>query len=187
MQEINWFLPLLVFFARILDVTLGTLRIIFIGKGNRILAPLLGFIEVFIWIVVVSQLVRSVSNLAGYLAYAAGFAVGNFVGLAIERKLAIGTIILRAIVTGDSESLIRNLKEAGYGVTFFDAFGTTGPVKIVYTVINRKELNDVVSRLHSSHPHLFYTVEEARLTSEGVFHQTPPRKPMLFIGLRGKG
>jgi uncharacterized protein YebE (UPF0316 family) len=186
MNEINWFLPFLVFFARILDVTLGTLRIIFIGKGKRLLAPLLGFVEVFIWIVVVSQLVRNVSNLAGYLAYAAGFAVGNYIGMVIENKLAIGTLIVRAIVSGDTEALLQSLKEAGYGVTIFDAQGANGPVKVIFTVINRKELNDVIQRLRVSHPHVFYTVEEARSASEGVFHRQQSVLQFHHLGLKGK-
>jgi uncharacterized protein YebE (UPF0316 family) len=187
MTEFNWSLPLLVFFARILDVTLGTLRIIYVNKGKRLLAPLLGFVEVFIWIVVVSQLVRDVSNLAGYLAYAAGFAAGNYVGMAIENRLAIGTLIVRAIVTGETLPLIDSLKEAGFGVTFFHAHGAHGPVRVVYTVINRKELGEVVQLLKASHPRVFYTVEEARLASEGVFHQLQPRSPFQYLGLRGKG
>ena len=187
MTEFNWSLPLLVFFARILDVTLGTLRIIYVNKGKRLLAPLLGFVEVFIWIVVVSQLVRDVSNLAGYLAYAAGFAAGNYVGMAIENRLAIGTLIVRAIVTGETEPLLLSLKNAGFGVTYFDAHGANGPVRVVYTVIDRKELSAVVRLLQASHPHVFYTVEEARLTNEGVFHHPQPRHPFQYLGLRGKG
>ncbi|OGN74425.1 MAG: hypothetical protein A2X25_05930 [Chloroflexi bacterium GWB2_49_20] len=158
MNEINWYLPILVFFARIVDVSLGTLCIIYINKGKRMLAPLLGFVEVFIWIVVVSQLVRSVSSLAGFLAYAAGFAAGNYVGMVIESRLAIGNLIVRAIVVGETDILIQSLKDASYGVTHFDAHGATGLVKVIYTVINRKELNDVIKRLQDSHPHAFYTV-----------------------------
>jgi uncharacterized protein YebE (UPF0316 family) len=187
MSEFNGYLPLLVFFARIADVSLGTLRIIYINKGKRMLAPLLGFVEVFIWIVVVSQLVRSVSSLAGYLAYAAGFAAGNYVGMVIESRLAIGTLIVRAIVAGEAAPLVQSLKDAGYGVTWFDANGANGPVKVIYTVINRKELGDVVARMHASHPHIFYTAEEARLTSEGVFHNLQPRNPAQYLGLKGKG
>jgi uncharacterized protein YebE (UPF0316 family) len=187
MVENNWYLPFMVFFARILDVTLGTLRIILLGKGKRLLPPLLGFVEVFIWIVVVSHLVNNVSNLAGYLAYAAGFATGTYVGTLIEKRLAIGTLIIRVIVSGESDALIHSLTAAGYGVTFFDAQGSIGPVKVIYTVINRKELDDVAQRLLASHPHVFYTVEETRLASEGVFHRVPPRFPMQYLGLRGKG
>ncbi len=185
MSDINWFLPALIFFARILDVSLGTLRIIFIGKGKRLLAPILGFVEVFIWIVVVSQLVQNISNLVGYLAYAAGFAAGNYIGMVIENRLALGTLVIRAIVSGDMGPLCKSLQEAGYGLTYFDAIGSTGPVKIIYTVINRKELNDVVQLFHASHPHIFFTVEEARMASEGVFHQQS-LLPLKFLGLKGK-
>lgn len=186
MSGILWYLPFLIFFARILDVTLGTLRIIYLGKGKRFLAPLLGFVEVFVWIVVVSQLVQHISNIVGYLAYAAGFAVGNYVGIVIEHRLAIGTLVIRAIVRREPELLVRSLKEAGYGVTCFDAQGAEGPVKVIYTVINRRELEDVVHLMRLSHPHLFYTVEEARAASEGVFHR--PQRPNHFrrMGLKGK-
>jgi uncharacterized protein YebE (UPF0316 family) len=186
MNEINWSLPFLVFFARILDVSLGTLRINFIGKGKRLLPPLLGFAEVFIWIVVISRLVKDVSNLVGYLAYAAGFATGTYVGMLIEKRLAIGTLIVRAIVSGETDELVRCLKEAGYGVTFFNAQGATGPVKVIYTVIKRKELGDIARLLQANHPHVFYTVEEARAASEGIFHPRRSKQLLQAIGLKGK-
>lgn len=183
MNEINWALLLIVFIARIVDVSLGTLRIIYIGKGIRMLAPLLGFVEVFIWIVVVSQLVKNVSNLAGYLAYAAGFAAGNFVGMAIENRLAIGTLMIRVIVAGKTDTLLNSLKDSGYGVTFFDAQGSSGPVKVIYTVIKRKELKDVVHRIQDCDPDVFYTIEEVRQSNKGVFHKAQTQK---YTGLKGK-
>jgi uncharacterized protein YebE (UPF0316 family) len=186
MNEINWYLPFLVFFARILDVTLGTLRINFISKGKRLLPPLLGFVEVFIWIVVVSRLVNNLSNLVGYLAYAAGFATGTYVGMLIEKRMAIGTLIVRAIVSGETDGLVHGLKEAGYGVTFFDAHGANGPVKVLYMVINRKELGDIARLLQAYHPRVFYTVEEARTASEGVFHKRQSTQLLQALGLKGK-
>lgn len=127
-------LPLLVFAARVIDVSLGTLRIIFISRGKKHLAPLLGFVEVFIWIVVVSQLVREVNNWASYLAYAAGFAAGNYLGIWIEDRLALGTVILRIILSSQHEQLKRALHEAGYGITSVDGEGANGPVKLIYTI-----------------------------------------------------
>src|SRR5512139_1940021 len=91
-------LPILVFLARVMDVTLGTLRIIFISRGKRNLAPLLGFVEVFIWITIVSQIVSHAHNILAYVAYAAGFAAGNFIGMYIENRLAIGTQVVLAII-----------------------------------------------------------------------------------------
>ncbi|TLN28429.1 DUF2179 domain-containing protein [bacterium] len=91
-------LPIIIFFARVCDVTLGTIRIIFVSRGKRNIAPLLGFFEVLIWIVVIGQLVQHLQSVTSYLGYAAGFAVGNFVGMYIEDHLALGTLIVRAIV-----------------------------------------------------------------------------------------
>ena len=184
------YLPLLIFFARMIDVTLMTLRIIFVSRGKRYLAPLLGFVEVFIWIAVVSQVIRGANNLVAYLAYAAGFAAGNYVGIYIENRLAIGTLVVRAIVqagprtvgagpakggtgprsTGTpAEELVRRLHEAGYGVTTVDGQGATVPVKLVYTVIKRKDLKQVMEILHEFEPRPFVTVEEVRSTEQGVF------------------
>ena len=97
-------LPLLVFFARVVDVTLGTLRIIFTSRGKKVLAPLLGFVEVFIWVSVIAQITRGANNIVAYLAYAAGFATGNYIGMLIENKLAIGMLVVRAIIPGQSRS-----------------------------------------------------------------------------------
>jgi uncharacterized protein YebE (UPF0316 family) len=102
-------LPLMVFLARVTDVTLGTLRIIFISRGKRNLAPLLGFVEVFIWITIVSQIVSHAHNILAYLAYAAGFATGAFVGMYIENRLAIGSQIVLAIIQNHAADLTTHL------------------------------------------------------------------------------
>ena len=162
-------LPLMVFFARVADVSLGTLRIIFISRGKRNLAPILGFVEVFIWITVVSQIVSHAHNILAYLAYAAGFAAGNFVGMYIEDKLAIGTQIIRVIVQNHSQELTDNLHTAGYGVTCVDGLGTTGPVTMIYTIVKRKDLNIVLNIIHQTHPNAFLTIEDLRSTQAGVF------------------
>ena len=162
-------LPLLVFFARVIDVTLGTLRIIFISRGKKYIAPLLGFVEVFIWIAVVAQIVRGVNDLVTYFAYAAGFAAGNFVGMYIEDRLAIGTQVIRIIVPERAEDLTTNLSAAGYGITRVDGMGANGPVKLIYTVVKRKDISIVLSLIHQTHPHAFLSIEDVRSTQEGVF------------------
>ena len=98
-------LPILIFFARVTDVTLGTLRIIFISRGKRNVAPVLGFFEVLIWIVAIGQIVQNLTSVTSYLAYAAGFATGNFVGMVIEDRLAIGTLIVRVILPTNATTL----------------------------------------------------------------------------------
>lgn len=192
MQPFDWFtwvvLPLIIFLTRVLDVTLGTLRIIFISRGRKMLAPALGFIEVLIWITVVSQIVGGARNLAAYLAYAAGFAAGNYVGMWIEEKLAIGTLVVRIILAKEGKSLVDNLREAGFGVTYVDGHGATGgPVLLVYTVVLRRELEQVVAIIEETSPKSFFTVEELRSVREGIFplRSTFPRQGPL-LGRKSK-
>jgi uncharacterized protein YebE (UPF0316 family) len=173
-------LPILVFFARVADVTLGTLRIIFISRGKRSLAPLLGFVEVFIWITIVSQIVSHAHNLLAYLAYAAGFAAGAFVGMYIENRLALGTQLILAIVQNDSHRLITHLHAAGYGVTCVDGEGATGPVKLIYTVFPRRNLEEVLSIIKSTHPKAFLSIQDVSSTQAGIFPLTAPTQYGLF-------
>jgi uncharacterized protein YebE (UPF0316 family) len=170
-------LPLLVFGARVLDVSLGTLRIIFIARGRRKLAPLLGFFEVLIWIVVVSQIMQNLHSPLSFIAYAAGFATGNYAGMWIEDQLAIGTLIVRVIVPQEASQLMTQLHDAGYGVTSIDAHGSTGEVTLVYTVVKRKDLYDVMTIIQDTYPKAFTSVEEVRSTHEGIFPQRARRFP----------
>ena len=163
------FLPLLIFVARVVDVGLGTLRIIFTARGKRQLAPLLGFVEVFIWVAVISQMVRGVNHVVAYLAYAAGFAVGNFVGMWIENRLALGTVVLRIILAQAGDLLADSLHQAGYGVTRVDGMGANGPVKLIYTIVRRKDLAGVLEIIHQTTPKAFIAIEEVRSTEQGVF------------------
>ena len=173
MGNFDWFawviLPFIVFAARVLDVTLGTMRIIFLSRGKKILAPLLGFVEVLIWITIVSQIVGGAHNIVAYIAYASGFAVGNYVGMVIEDKLAIGTLVVRIILSQDGKTMIDNLHSAGYGVTYVDGYGATGPVILVYTIVMRKELEQVVGIIEDTSPKSFFTVEELRSVQQGIF------------------
>jgi uncharacterized protein YebE (UPF0316 family) len=174
-------LPIMVFFARVTDVSLGTLRIIFISRGKRNLAPLLGFVEVFIWITVVSQIVSHAHNIMAYLAYAAGFAAGAFVGMYIEGRLAIGTQIVLAIIQDHANGLIVHLHEAGYGVTCVDGEGANGPVKLIYTIVPRRSLEEVLSIIHQTHPRAFLSIQDVRSTQEGIFPIPSPAQNGLFF------
>ncbi|MCA1899829.1 MAG: DUF5698 domain-containing protein [Chloroflexi bacterium] len=169
----DWYLwvglPLLVFFARIADVTLGTLRIIFTSRGKRKLAPLLGFVEVFIWVSVISEITRGAHNLAAYLAYAAGFAAGTYIGMFIEDKLALGMVVVRAILPANTADATLELRARGYGFTRVEGQGSQGAVQLIYVVVSRKSLAEVIGIIQASHPNAFYTVEELRSAAHGVF------------------
>ena len=162
-------LPLLIFLARVFDVTLGTLRIIFTSRGLRKLAPLLGFVETFVWIMAVSSLVKHAQNVAAYVGYAGGFATGTFVGMFLENKLAMGTVTVRAIIRRDPKELIQALLAAGYGFTTVDGEGSIGEVKIIYTTFKRQDLPVVIDIFHRTLPGAFLSVEEVRSTEQGVF------------------
>jgi uncharacterized protein YebE (UPF0316 family) len=171
----------MVFFARLADVTLGTLRISFISQGKRNLAPILGFVEVFIWITVVSQIVSHANNILAYIAYAAGFAAGAYVGMYIESRLAIGTQLILAIIQDQADMLTTGLHSAGYGVTCVDGLGANGPVQLVYTIVFRRNLEEVVSIIHQTHPQAFLTIQDVRTTQEGIFPNPSPAQIGQFF------
>lgn len=162
-------LPVLIFLARICDVTLDTLRIIYVGRGMKFLAPVIGFVEVMIWLVAITQIFKNLSNPVCYVAYAGGFAMGNLIGILIEEKMAIGTVVIRIITQKDAETLIRCLKENRYGVTYVDAQGAMGQVKIIFTIVKRKAINSVLEIVRGCNPLAFYTIEDVRSVRKGVF------------------
>ena len=169
-------LPILIFCSRICDVTLGTLRIIFLSKGYKYIAPFLGFFEVLIWVVAISQLLSNMSNWVAYVAYAGGYATGNFVGMLIEERIAIGTLLLRITTPKNGHDLMNLLKSHGFGVTLIVGEGVNGKVSIIQTVTSRKMIKKVETILIEHDPNLFYTIEDVRMVKHGVF----PPKPNAF-------
>lgn len=171
-------LPILIFLARIVDVTFGTIRIIFVSRGMKWLAPIFGFFEIMIWLFAIGQVFNNLTNITYYVAYAGGFACGNFVGIWIEEKMAIGTLVVRIITRKDGIQLIEFLKSDGFGVTTIDAEGATGKVKIIYTIIKLRDLQQVVNIIKRFNTRAFYSIEEVRSASEGIF----PHGKQGFIG-----
>ncbi len=182
-------LPILIFLARVGDVSIGTIRLIFISRGYRLVAPLLGFLEVLIWLLAIRQIMQNLANPACFIGYAGGFAVGTYAGMVLEARLAMGTLLIRLITRKDARELIDHLREGGYGVTVVDAEGSSGNVHIIFTVIQRVDLDEVVKILRRFNPKAFYTVEDIRSVSEGVFPMRRTRnRPgyLIFFGLRRK-
>lgn len=171
-------LPLLIFVARIGDQSIGTLRLIFVSKGFRFLAPFLGFFEVIIWLAAVGQIMQHLDNVLCYIAYGAGFATGNYIGIVLDEKLSIGTVLIRIFPTKDTTELIKYLSEGNYGVTLMDAEGGRGKVKIVMSIINRKDIRNYVSIINQYNPNAFYTIEEIKSVNKGVFK--PEKRRTIF-------
>jgi uncharacterized protein YebE (UPF0316 family) len=162
-------LPLLIFFARICDVSIGTMRIIFVSKGKKNIAPFLGFFEVLIWIIAVSKIMQNLDHYVNYVAYAAGFATGNFVGMLIEERLAVGIQLIRVITNRQGNELVRLLSVEGFGATLVNAHGARENVDMIYTIVQRNDLKKVLEVITAFNPKAFYSIEEIRSTSEGVF------------------
>ncbi|MFX1324997.1 MAG: DUF2179 domain-containing protein [Promethearchaeota archaeon] len=162
-------LPVLIFLARVADVTLGTLRIVFISQGRRKLAPLMGFFEIFIWLLAVGQIFGNLTNILYYFAYAGGFAMGNYVGLLVENKLSLGLLSLHLIIREDPDELISTLKENGYGLTTLTAEGTKGNVKLVVMIIKRKNQIAVLELIKKISPNAFVSIENVQSVKGGNF------------------
>lgn len=155
--------------ARIGDVTIGTIRIIFVSKGKKALASSLGFFEVLIWLIAIGQIMQHLNNFACYIGYAVGFATGNFIGITVEEKLAMGTLVVRIFASNGGAQLIHSLKAAGFGVTAVEGSGATGPVNVIYTFINRRALAEVDRIIKEFNPKAFYCVEEIKSVNAGIF------------------
>jgi len=169
-------LPLLIFIARVADVSLGTVRVIFITRGLKYFAPIIGFVEILIWLLAIGQIMQNLSNPLCYIAYAAGFATGNYIGIWIAEKLSLGVVLVRVITSKDASGLLEYLKSAEYGVTSVDAQGSAGKVQIVFTIVRRREVASVVNLIKQFNPKAFYTIEEVGFVEEGIF---PTRKTWL--------
>jgi uncharacterized protein YebE (UPF0316 family) len=169
-------MPLLIFLARVTDVSLGTIRIIFVSRHQGLLAACVGFFEVLIWLVVISQILGKLGAWYHFVAYAAGFATGNFVGVLLEERLAMGTALLRLVTQEDPAALLEQLNQHDLGVTVMVAQGATGPVRIVLAVLRRRDLRQVLEQIRQRWPNTFYTIEDVRSVSHGIFPRHGGRK-----------
>ena len=171
--------PVMILLAEVCVVTIGTLRIIYVARGHKVLAPLLGFFEIVIWLFAIGKTMQNLDDWTCFLAFAIGFTLGNLFGILIEKKLAMGTVSVRVITPRDAGVLIAQLRAANFGVTSVDGQGATGKVQIVMTVVKRKQLPEVVSLIETYHPHAFYAVDEVQSAYEGVF-PAPRERPGII-------
>ncbi len=177
-------LPALIFIARICDVTLGTVRILTLSRGWKGITTVLAFFELLIWLLAIGQIFHNLDNWVCYVAYAGGFAMGNFIGMTIEQRLALGSVLLRAITKEPARELVDYLKTHSYGFTCLDAQGSAGPVTILLMVLKRQDLRPVVSLIRRFHPKAFYTVEDVRAVKEGIFPFRQRRSGVFMERLR---
>ena len=174
-------LPLLIFAARICDQTIGTLRLIFVSKGFKYTAPVLAFFESMIWLIAISQILSHLDNIACFLAYGLGYASGNYVGMLLEERLSIGSVIVRIFSKERIHEFIDVLQKHNYGYTIINAEGSTGELKVIFSIIKRKSLPHLITHINDIDSNTFYTVEEVKSVKKGIFRQ--PERKNQFISL----
>ena len=169
-------LPVLIFLARIIDVSLDTIRVIMVSKGYRRFAPYIGFFQVLIWIITITRIMENLDNWLTYVAYAAGFGTGTYVGMVIEEKIAMGYELIRVITRADAEELVGVLREKGHAVTVVSGTGRDGEVGILFLILKRKVIKDVIGLVKLYNPNAFYTIEDMRFVRDPEYLPPPKRK-----------
>ena len=177
-------LPLFIFFARICDVSLGTIRIILVSKGYRNQATLISFVEIFIWIIVISRIIQHIDEWVNYFAYAGGFAAGNYVGMLIEERMTLGYELVRIITRLNPNKLTEALRNEGFGITVLKGNGMEGEVGVIYVIIQRSHLKQVKQLIKEYNPQALYTIEDIRYVSQPVFYKQKVRKKHQFMFLK---
>ena len=169
----EWYIPVLIFLARICDVSIGTVRTIIMVSGYRIPAALLGILEVTIWVLAVGGVITYLTKSPlAVVAYAGGFAVGILIGMAIEERIAIGYRVVRIVTTQPGLDLAARLRQSGFAVTRVEGTGRDGPVEIAFTLIRRRNLQRLREAVDSIAPGSFMTVERAESPVGGVLAES---------------
>lgn len=169
-------LPFLIFIARITDVSINTVRIIYVLGGRKLTSTLLGFFEAFIWLMAIRQIFEHLDNWMCYVAYPGGFAAGIFVGMIIEEKIAYGKVIVRIITRKDVAELLGYLNGERFRYTYVRAEGPDGDENLVFTVLQREKLEVLLETLKDILPTAFYTVEKVNRAAEsGAVVEQPAR------------
>lgn len=174
-------LPLLIFLARIFDQAIGILRIIFATKGLKYQALVAGFFESLVWLLAVGQILQQLNNVFCYIAFSAGFAAGNFVGIYLEKKISLGFVIIRVVFLQSASETIKLLKEAKYRLTIVDAEGMNGPVKMIFSTVKRANIDDFINILKENNPSAFYTVEDTKMVKEGYLPSPQRMSRAIFM------
>jgi uncharacterized protein YebE (UPF0316 family) len=178
LNENPWFWPMFIIPARIMDVSIGTIRTIAVVRGNRGLATALGFFEVLIWATAVSGVLADVTPIK-LLSYAAGFAMGNLTGILIEKRIALGSQLVMLVSTQRTQSVAFALRMANYMVTEVPAKGARGDVALCFTVVPRRQVEPVLQIAHKVDPGVHAVLEDVRFTE-----LMQPRGGGAFTGWR---
>ncbi len=176
------FLPLMIFIARVSDVTLATVKLMFVVNNARRFAAILGFFEALITILALSRIMQDASNMAAYVMYAAGFSAGTYIGMRIEEKLAYGSVIIRIISKKIPDALLHHLSENQYRYSMVDANDQSGNTQILFTVCKRSRVGTFLKNLESIAPEALYTIEGVKQVSHDLLPEKQKKAPSLTLG-----
>jgi uncharacterized protein YebE (UPF0316 family) len=161
---------LFIFFARVTDVTLSTIRMLMVVQGRKVQAAIIGFFEVSIYVTALGKVVNSLDNIWNLLAYALGFACGNYIGITIENRIALGNLAAQVVLKADNnDELVKKLRESGFGVTVLEGHGREGTREILNLAINRKDLDKLKSIVYDYDKDAFITTSSVNPISGGYF------------------
>jgi uncharacterized protein YebE (UPF0316 family) len=181
-EVFHWLvMPFLIFICRVSDVTLGTLRNLFLSKGIKTLVPIVGFFEVLIWLVAVNQVLKHMDNIMCYAGWGLGYATGIIIGIKIDERLGLGLQMLRIITNQNCTNLIQALNKEDLGATIIDGKGAKGPIQMVYLIIKRTDFKKVSMFIQLHNPDAFYTVEDVKEARHGVFPMTGGNQTLFYL------
>lgn len=158
-----------IFFAKMVEVALATLRLVLVNRGEKLKGAFIGFFEVLLWVIVISNVLNGLSEAPlKLIIYCLAFATGNYLGVVIENKLAIGTACIQAVIGPDKkEELSEALRAKGFGVTNLVGEGKDGPVDVLMIYLKRKCLNEASAQIREFCPKALITVNDVRYLSNG--------------------
>jgi uncharacterized protein YebE (UPF0316 family) len=183
LQDRPELLAIAIFLARILDVSIGTLRTILIIRGYRIGGSVLGFLEVLIWVTASAQVIMNLDAWYLVLAYAGGFAVGNYVGSWLESRLALGAEIVRAISKDPRVKLKERIGQEHFGVVELAGRATDGaPVEVLLVVEARRRVPRLIELIHDTDPEAVCSISDVRIPAMRM--PRPARLPAILGGWR---
>jgi len=175
--------PLFIFLAEVLHLTLGTIRVVFVSRGLKIPSAAVGFLEILVFLFALGQIMQNLTNVANYIAFASGFAVGSIVGLWIEEKIAVGLLSVTIITEEDAQDLIQFLRSHHFGVTSVAATGMRGNVRMIVVLIKRKHLPKLRQIAEAHHPNAFMSVQDVRMVNKdfNAPHLSTGANPFLYL------
>lgn len=186
MPDFTFFLPLIILLARIVETSLETIRTIYINRGHSNLAAGIGVVKVAIWLLSTGLVLTNLQNILGIIAYIAGYAIGTVIGMHMEDRISIGSVVVRVFVPGDPLSLMDRFGSMGYGITRLDGTGyLTSPVAVLFMVVPRSHMKELLGVLHGEYPQLLYTVEDIRKGSgeSRIYHGKTKPWWVRFFGM----